>query len=84
VKKIVANHITLLRQKAGIKTAKEAAKLLRVSSGMMYQVEEGLKNPGSKLACDMARLFGCSLDAIFMPSNTTGSSNIESNKELSV
>ena len=69
----MANHITDLRLKSGIKTAKEAARSLRISYGMMYQVEEGLKTPSPRLAINMSRLFGCSLEEIFLPSNTTES-----------
>lgn len=63
----MSNHITKLRLLSGIKTAKEAATRLSISSGMMYQVEEGIKKPGSLLATNMACLFNCSLDEIFLP-----------------
>lgn len=76
----MANHITRLRKMAGIKTAKEAALLLKISPGMMYQMEEGSKSPSVKLACKMARLFHCSLDEIIMPIITTKSYNASCNK----
>jgi putative transcriptional regulator len=69
----MANHITALRLKAGIKTAKEAAKRLKISAGMMYQMEEGLKKPGSLLAVKMCPLFKCTLEEIFLPYTTTES-----------
>ena len=69
----MANHITALRIKAGIKTAKKAAEQLNISAGMMYQMEEGIKRPSSSLAVKMANLWGCKLDEIFLPYHTTDS-----------
>jgi len=71
----MANHITDLRLRADIKTAKEAAKILKISPGMMYHIEEGLKKPSSKLAISMSCLFGCSLEEIFLPFHATNSDN---------
>ncbi|GAB6171407.1 hypothetical protein JCM15765_08850 [Paradesulfitobacterium aromaticivorans] len=73
----MANHITALRVKAGIETAKKAAQKLNISAGMMYQIEEGLKKPGSLLAVKMANLFGCKLEDIFLPFITTNSDKNE-------
>jgi putative transcriptional regulator len=73
----VANHITKLRTRAGIKTAKEAAKILKISSGMMYQMEGGTKKPGFRLAIRMANLFKCDLEDIFLPFSTTDSDKEE-------
>lgn len=69
----MANHITDLRKKAGIKTAKKAAKTLGISAGMMYQMEGGYKKPGPGLALKMANLFNCTLEEIFLPFITTNS-----------
>ncbi|HGG0416141.1 TPA: helix-turn-helix transcriptional regulator [Clostridium sporogenes] len=69
----MANHITGLRKKAGFDTAKEAAKALKISNGMMYQMEGGYKTPGPKLAIKMSRKFNCTLEDIFLPFNTTDS-----------
>lgn len=69
----MANHITKLREQAGIKTAKKAAEKLNISAGMMYQVEEGIKKPGSLLAVKMTGLFNCTLEDIFLPYITTNS-----------
>ena len=76
----MANHITQLRLKAKIETAKEAALRLGISSGMMYQMEEDIKRPGSILAIRMTELFGCKLEDIFLPFNTTESDKRESEK----
>ncbi len=73
----MANHITSLRRKAGYKTAKDAAIELKISYGMMYQMEEDLKRPSPDLALNMARLFDCSLEDIFMPFSTTNSDNVQ-------
>lgn len=69
----LANHITTLRKKAGFDTAKEAAKALNISNGMMYQMEGGYKTPGSQLAIKMSKQFNCTLEDIFLPFNTTKS-----------
>ena len=69
----MANHITDLRLKAGIKTARKAAIKLGISAGMMYQMEGGLKRPGSLLAIKMRSLFNCTLEDIFLPYDTTES-----------
>lgn len=69
----MANHITDIRLKAGFKTARDAARKLKISTGMMYQMEQGLKKPSSLLATKMASMFECSLDDIFLPYFTTGS-----------
>lgn len=69
----MANHITTLRQKAGINTAEKASRLLEISRGMMYQVEEGYKKPSLNLGIKMTKVFGCTLDAIFLPYDTTNS-----------
>ncbi|EHQ92187.1 helix-turn-helix transcriptional regulator [Desulfosporosinus youngiae] len=69
----MANHITQLRTKAGIKTAKEASEKLKISAGMMYQMEEGVKKPSPTLAIKMAKLFNCTLENIFLPYNITNS-----------
>lgn len=69
----MANHITKLRKKAGIIVAKEAAKALNISNGMMYQMESGLKKPSPELAFKMAALFDCTLEDIFLPYITTNS-----------
>lgn len=71
----MANHITNLRKKAGFKTAKDAAKALKISNGMMYQVEGGYKKPGSLLGMKMSTLFKCTMEEIFLPYNTTNSYN---------
>ncbi len=71
----MANHITQLRVRSGFETAKKSAQKLGISAGMMYQMEEGLKRPGSLLAIRMAELFGCKLEDIFLPFNTTNSDN---------
>lgn len=68
----MANHITKLRKKAGIKTAKEAAKKLGISACMMYYMETDAskkhhRKPGSALCEKMARLFNCTMDDIFLP-----------------
>ncbi|HDI3055738.1 TPA: transcriptional regulator [Clostridium botulinum] len=69
----MANHITALRKKAGFDTAKDAAKVLNISNGMMYQMEGGYKTPGSQLAIRMSKQFKCTLEDIFLPFNTTDS-----------
>jgi len=74
----MANHITQLRTKAGIKTAKEASEKLKISAGMMYQVEEGVKRPSPTLAIKMSKLFNCTLDNIFLPYDVTNSDKKES------
>ncbi|MBO8158857.1 helix-turn-helix transcriptional regulator [Thermosyntropha sp.] len=73
----MANHITIMRHKAGIKTAKEAAKLLGISPGMMYQIEGGSKRPSPEVAFKMTKIFKCSLDDIFLPFITTESDKKE-------
>jgi putative transcriptional regulator len=73
----MANHLTELRKKAGFKTVKETSKLLGVSNGMLYQIEEGIKSPGIKLAVKIARLYKCSLEDIFSQPITTNSDNFE-------
>jgi len=67
----MANHITELRKKVGIATAKEAAKALEISNGMMYQMEGGYKKPSPELAVKMTALFNCTLEDIFLPYITT-------------
>lgn len=69
----MANHISKLRIGAGMKTAKEAASVLKISTGMMYQIELGVKKPGILLAIKMAQLFNCTLEDIFLPYFTTNS-----------
>jgi putative transcriptional regulator len=71
----MANHITVLRNMAKIKTAKEAANELGISPGMLYQIEEGLKKPSPRLALALSSLFNCSLEDIFLPYYTTNSDN---------
>ena len=73
----MANHITDLRKKAGFKTAKDAAKALKISNGMTYQVEGGYKKPGSTLGVKMSKLFKCTMEEIFLPYNTTNSYNLK-------
>lgn len=62
----MANHLTELRKKAGFKTVKETSKLLQISNGMLYQMEEGLKKPGINLAIKISKLYSCSLEDIFL------------------
>jgi putative transcriptional regulator len=69
----MANHLTDLRKKAGFKTAKQLADKLKISMGMVYQMEGGLKKPSVSLALKMAKLYNCSLEDIFLPRNTTDS-----------
>ncbi|WP_042683148.1 helix-turn-helix transcriptional regulator [Anaerosalibacter massiliensis] len=69
----MANHITRLRKKSGFETAKEAAKKLKISDSMMYQMEGGYKQPSSNLGIKMAEVFNCTLEEIFLPFNTTNS-----------
>lgn len=76
----MANHITKLRKKAEIITAKEAAKALDISNGMMYQMEGGYKKPSPELAVKMANLFNCTLEDIFLPYITTVSDKGAINK----
>jgi putative transcriptional regulator len=76
----MANHITKLRKKAGIKTAKKAAKMLGISRCMMYYMEADSskkysRKPSSALGEKMARLFKCSLDDIFLPYFVTRGNN---------
>lgn len=71
----MANHISELRINAGIKTAKEAASILEISSGMMYQMELGVKKPSALLAIKMTHLFNCTLEDIFLPYFVTNSDN---------
>lgn len=71
----MANHITTLRNKIGIKTASECAKILNISNNMMYFMEQGLKKPSPQLALKMKDLFNCTLDDIFLPYFTTNSNN---------
>jgi len=78
----MANHISKLRLNAGIKTAKEAALKLKISTGMMYQMEEGLKKPSSSLAIKMAQLFNCTLENIFLPDNITKSDKVNLGEDL--
>jgi DNA-binding XRE family transcriptional regulator len=66
------NHIRELRLNAKIKTGKESAEMLGISAGMMYQMENGLKKPGYRLAINMSNLYMCSLEDIFYPYVTTG------------
>lgn len=77
----MANHITKLRKKAGFKTAKKAAKALKISDGMMYQMESNYKKPGAKLALKMTDLFNCTLEDIFLPFITTNSEKGEPEHE---
>lgn len=77
----MANHITELREKAGFKTAKEAAKALKISNGMMYQMESNHKKPGPELAVKMANLFNCTLEDIFLPFITTNSDKTTEKKK---
>jgi putative transcriptional regulator len=67
----MANHITELRKKSGLETAKEAADKLKISDSMMYQMEGGYKQPSPSLGIKMAELFNCTLEDIFLPFNTT-------------
>jgi len=81
----MANHITKLRKEAGIKTAKKAAKILGVSSCMMYYMEAAVdkkhhRKPSSALGEKMARLFDCSLDDIFLPFFVTPCSKCNNKK----
>lgn len=69
----MANHITKLRKKAGFDTAKDAAEILEISNSMMYQMEGGYKKPSPQLAIKMSKQFNCTLEDIFLPSNTTNS-----------
>lgn len=69
----MANHITKIRKKAGYKTVKKAAEKLEISSGMLYQIEEGFKKPSPNLGIKMSGLFNCTLEDIFLPFNTTES-----------
>lgn len=69
----MANHITILRKKAGFNTAREAAESLDISNSMMYQLEGGYKKPGSKLAFEMSNKFNCSMEDIILPYITTNS-----------
>lgn len=69
----MANHITILRRKAGFNTAIEAAKSLNISNSMMYQLEGGHKKPGSELAFKMSNKFNCSMEDILLPYITTNS-----------
>lgn len=71
----MANHITKLRKKAGLQTAKEAAYKLDISESMMYQMEGGYKKPSPNLGLKMSSLFNCTLEEIFLPYNTTNSEN---------
>ena len=63
----MANHITVLRKKAGYKYAYQLAEKLEVSTRMMHAIENNERNPSIKLAAKMASLLNCNLDDIFMP-----------------
>ncbi|WP_163195250.1 helix-turn-helix domain-containing protein [Clostridium thermarum] len=69
----MANHLTILRKKAGFKNAKEVSNILNISTGMIYQMEEGVKKPGINLALKMTKLYNCKLEDIFLLQNTTNS-----------
>lgn len=77
----VANHLTVLRRKAGLKTVKEASKALEISAGMLYQIEENKKLPSVKLAIRLGELYKCCLDDIFLQINTTDSDNCVRDRE---
>lgn len=77
----MANHITDLRKKAGFNTARDAAKGLKISDSMMYQMEGGYKQPSPSLGLKMAELFNCTLEEIFLPFNTTDGDNKTNKKE---
>lgn len=53
-----------LRHKAGIKTIKEAAKRLGISTSMMYQIEAGKRKPSIGSALKMRDLYKCELKDI--------------------
>lgn len=71
--KILANHLTILRKNAGYKTAKKVSEILNISTGMIYQMEEGIKKPSIDLALKMTKLYNCKLEDIFLTKNTTNS-----------
>ncbi|WDV44547.1 helix-turn-helix domain-containing protein [Clostridiaceae bacterium M8S5] len=71
----MANHITILRKKAGYKNVKEAASALDISSSMIYQIECGYKKPSASLGMRMCHLFGCKLEDIFLPYTITERDN---------
>ena len=73
----MANHITDLRKRAGFNTARDAAKKLKISDSMMYQMEGGHKQPSPNLGLKMTELFNCTLEDIFLPFNTTDSDREE-------
>jgi putative transcriptional regulator len=66
-------HLKILRLKAKIKYAKTAARKLGISYSMMTQMEQGIKRPSSDLAVEIAKLYNCSLEDIFLPYNSTDS-----------
>lgn len=69
----MANHITKLRKKSKYKTVASVSKALNISKSMIYQMEGGYKKPSVGLGIEMAKIFDCTLEEIFLPFNTTKS-----------
>jgi putative transcriptional regulator len=61
----MANHVTVLRKKAGYKITDELAESLGISKRMLYAIESDQRQPSAKTATKMAKLYNCNLEDIF-------------------
>ncbi|WP_338630602.1 helix-turn-helix transcriptional regulator [Clostridium baratii] len=50
----------------------EAVEELKISKGMLYRIEQGISNPGTKLIARMAKVYNCKVDDIFKDLKITG------------
>jgi putative transcriptional regulator len=69
--KLNAEHITALRQKAGIKTLSELAEQTGISISMLSMIESGERIPSPESAPKLMQVFKCTYDDIFLPYNFT-------------
>ena len=58
-------RIKELRQARGMKQS-ELAELVGVRRETIVRIEKGLYNPSLKLAVDIARVFGCTVEEVFI------------------
>ena len=58
-------RIKELRQARGMKQS-ELAELVDVRRETIVRIEKGLYNPSLKLAVDIARVFGCTVEEVFI------------------
>ena len=59
------NRIALLRKERGL-TQQALAETLKVSRQTVISLENGRYNPSIRLAYDIARVFDCSIEEVFL------------------